>query len=84
MTQESTGNSANPAVARCSAIWRRVYAEQTENGETSGAAAFMADRAYCNAMPPLSGQQNIGDFIACVAHGILIDAISANNAAKLL
>ena len=35
-------------------------------------------------MPPLSGHENICDFIACVAHGILIEAISGSDGARLL
>jgi hypothetical protein len=35
-------------------------------------------------MPPLSGDENIRDFIACTAHGMLIDAISGTDAARLL
>jgi hypothetical protein len=35
-------------------------------------------------MPPLSGHENIRDFIACVAQGILIEAISGSDGARLL
>ncbi len=35
-------------------------------------------------MPPLSGEQNIRDFIACAAHGMLIDAIDPPVGARLL
>jgi hypothetical protein len=35
-------------------------------------------------MPPLSGYQSICDFIACVAHGMVIGAIGDTNGARLL
>jgi hypothetical protein len=35
-------------------------------------------------LPPLSGFENIRDFIACVAHAMLIGAIMDNLGTKLL
>ena len=35
-------------------------------------------------MPPLSGYQNICDFIACAGYGILLGAIKDENGTKLL
>jgi hypothetical protein len=35
-------------------------------------------------MPPLSSQRQIGDFVACVAHATLIEAIDGSEAARLL
>jgi hypothetical protein len=35
-------------------------------------------------MPPLSGPENIRDFIACVAHAMLIGAILGPDGARLL
>ncbi|HEX3894242.1 MAG TPA: hypothetical protein VHW46_16830 [Terracidiphilus sp.] len=40
--------------------------------------------AYREAMPPLVYEANIRDFIACVAHGILIDVLSLEESSKLL
>jgi hypothetical protein len=53
-------------------------------GEHWDNASKSAGLAYRRAMPPLSGQQSISDFIACVAHGMLIGAIGGNNGTKLL
>jgi hypothetical protein len=36
------------------------------------------------AMPPLSGYQNICDFITCAGYGMLLGAIKHKNAGKLL
>jgi hypothetical protein len=43
-----------------------------------------AKNAYREAMPPLTGPANIRDFIACVAHGVLLDVISHEESSKLL
>lgn len=43
-----------------------------------------AIKAYCNAMPDLSGYENIRDFIACTAQGMVINAIDAIEGSKLL
>jgi hypothetical protein len=47
-------------------------------------AAHKAGPAYCKAMPPLADYESIRDFIACAAHGILIDAIPKKSASQLL
>jgi hypothetical protein len=57
-------------------------APQSQKGRVSASKA--AHDAYRNALPPLSGVENIRDFIACVAHGILIDSIRDCVAARLL
>jgi hypothetical protein len=47
-------------------------------------AAKDASVAYCNAMPMLAGQDGVRDFLACVAHGILIGAIPKEKSGHLL
>jgi hypothetical protein len=47
-------------------------------------AASKAAEAYRAALPPLTTGDNCRDFIACVAHGILLGAIDDKNAGKLL
>lgn len=68
--------------------WERVYnAFLAEKGDDEMARVFAADRAapaYCKAMPPLAGHENICDFIACAAHGILLEAIPEKRANQLL
>jgi hypothetical protein len=44
----------------------------------------LAIQAYRDAMPDLSGYENIRDFIACTAHGMIIDVIDATEGTKLL
>jgi hypothetical protein len=74
----------NPAVARCCRIWQSVFRAELDRGEHQVLAARSAGEAYCGAMPSLTGDQNIRDFIACVAHGILLQAIEEKNGGKLL
>jgi len=76
------------ALKRCCAAWRRAYNAYMENKRGTGSdkyfAAQQASEAYRNAMPPLAGYENIRDFIACLAHGILIEAIPASKSGQLL
>ncbi len=79
---------ARAAVKRCIAAWQRAYDASMEeskgNSMADVIAAHEAGPAYCRALPPLAGHDNIRDFIACVAHGILINAIPQNRATQLL
>lgn len=84
MTQPPSAPPANPAVALCWSAWQRVFKAEMAKGEHDFLAVKVAHRAYRNAMPTLSGQENISDFIACVAHGMLVGAIDATVGAKLL
>lgn len=76
------------AIRRCCAAWKRAYEAYLEGTDRSNRtrifAAHEAGPAYCRAMPPLAGYENIRDFIACAAHGILINAIPEKRANQLL
>jgi hypothetical protein len=74
----------NPAVAHCCQLWDDVFQAELVHEKREYYARGPADKAYRNAMPPLSGYQNICDFIACVAHGIVIGAIAEDCGSKLL
>lgn len=80
---------ARAAIKRCCAAWQRAYdaymqGKDCSNGMTQVCAAHDAGPAYRRAMPPLAGYENIRDFIACAAHGILINAIPQDRANQLL
>ncbi len=78
------------AIARCRDAWKQAYDAYTEKNvrkdgsmletyaEKAAAAAFRA------AMPELATWCGIRDFIACVAYGILIDAIPSERTGQLL
>ena len=81
---EPIAASANPAVARCLDAWARANKAERAKGKSKGDAEIAADRAYRDAMPPLAGQENIRDFIACVAYAMIDHIILADKGAKLL
>ncbi len=88
-TTSTSGSASNPfsenaAVARCYAAGVRARSAALASGMSTLAANRAANDAYRAAMPPLSGAGNIRDFIACVAHGMLLEAISSSNGASLL
>jgi hypothetical protein len=76
------------AIKRCCAAWQRAYKAYMEGKDGDSMAevfaAHEAGPAYCKAMPPLAGYESIRNFIACVAHGILINAIPQKRANQLL
>jgi hypothetical protein len=75
---------SNPAIARCAKAWEDAYRARIENGGVRFEANDDAAHAYRAALPPLTNRDNCRDFIACVAHGMLLGAIPENNAGKLL
>jgi len=80
----SNPDSDSPAVARCNQAWQTTYdAEMAQSGNKAHAIIY-ARRAYCNAMPTLSGYEGIRDFIACTAHGLLNSSIESSQGTKLL
>jgi hypothetical protein len=82
--ESSTAASSNSAISRCLDAWNRAYQANLAKGKGKATAMVNADQAYQQAMPPLSSHQNIRDFIACIAHGVLIHAVSLDCSAKLL
>ena len=79
---------AKAAIRRCCAAWQRAqkaYFEESEDRYKDPVrAAEAAGRAYCNAMPVLAGEDGIRDFIACAAHGILIETIPQERGTQLI
>ena len=82
--EEPIAASANPAVDRCINAQERAYETEFAKCEDEGDAIEAAEEAYRDAMPPLSGYENIRDFIACVANAMLIGAIEDSKGSKLL
>ncbi len=77
----------NEAVDRCNRAWQRAYNKEVadiDEDDDTYPAKKAGNAAYRRAMPPLSGYQNICDFIACVANALVIDAIAACDAKRLL
>lgn len=74
----------NAAVLRCCAARESSLRESQARKRDSYDTDHFATYAYCDAMPDLSGQQNIRDFIACVAHGMVTGVIDAIEGPKFL
>jgi len=74
----------NPAVALCNEAWLKIHGATLERTKNVYTAERCAGIAFRLAMPPLSGYQNICDFIACAGYGILLGAIKEKNAGRLL
>jgi hypothetical protein len=74
----------NPAIARCYQAYRQAAKTAREQGKYDFEIRSAAREAYRSAMPPLSGAENIRDFIACIAEGMLNESISGNDATRLL
>ena len=87
-TLQFDSKQSRAAIKRCCAAWQHAYDAYLEGKENSilsrDFAATSAGPAFCRAMPPLAGYENICDFIACAAHGILIEAIPEKRANQLL
>lgn len=75
---------SNAAVARCCDAGVTARRAAIAKGFPDYKATTAARDAYRKSMPPLSGSENIRDFVACVAHGMLIEVFSNTDSAKLL
>src|ERR1700760_4563432 len=74
----------NTAIAHCCEVWELTRRQALNTGSSMVFARVAAHRAYQKALPPLAGQENIQNFIACVAHGMLIGAFLSEDGARLL
>ena len=74
----------NPAVRRCVEARTHRIRLELRKGVEDYEAEESGNDAYRQAMPDLSGLQNIQDFIACVAHGMMLDSSVFSNAPRLL
>jgi len=74
----------NPAVALCTEVWLKIHTATLKETGNVYTAERCAAKSYRFAMPPLSGYQNICDFIACAGYGMLPGAIKAETGSKLL
>jgi len=72
------------AGTRCVEAYNGAYKTERASRRDEIAAIRSARRAFRAALPPLSGLENIRDFIACIAQAILLDVIDTADASKLL
>lgn len=74
----------NMAVEKCIGMYTKTVVESLAKGKKASVAVKAGGLAYSLVMPPLSGAENISDFIACVTHGMLLGAIPGADATRLL
>jgi hypothetical protein len=65
-------------------VWELTRRQALNTGISIVFARVAAHKAFQKSLPPLAGQENIQNFIACVAHGMLIGAILSQDGARLL
>ncbi len=80
----SKPQAQNPAVTRCLKAWNRTYKESPKKKNDDYEAEKAANEAFRAAMPNLIGIDNIRDFIACIAYGMLNNIITDEQGTKLL
>ena len=83
----SKNGTVNKAISRCMRAWNYAYNKETaelDEDDNDFDAKEVANEAYLRATPPLSGYQNICDFIACINHASLIDILSPDKARHYL
>jgi hypothetical protein len=67
----------NPAVLRCCEARDRSLQDSQDRNLDKYETSKRAEKAYRNALPDLSGYENIRDFIARVSHGMITEDIHA-------
>jgi hypothetical protein len=78
--------SENDAVAECLRAWRITMENERaelDEDENEYDAEKKANKAFLAALPPLSGHQNVCDFIACVTQAYICDIIRRQQAEHL-
>jgi hypothetical protein len=73
-----------PAVARCCEAWQRAWDAEIKVNKHEHFAGLAAGVAYRKVLPPLSDTESIRDFVACVAQGLLLQAIEEKAGGKLI
>lgn len=82
-THKSPAHS-NPAVARCCFAWDQTYQQARAKGKGELFAAMDAAKAYRLNLPALDSVDAVRNFIACVAQGMLVGAITGPDGARFL
>ena len=74
----------NVGVIRCCAAAHRAFLAAVAGGQPNESAESEGVQAYRRAMPPLDSDENIRNFISCVAHAMLIRIFDPAEAPRLL
>jgi hypothetical protein len=87
--EEFSSNSAFDAVNVCRRAYFEAFAAYCHShGGPEQASEYQCQKsgrkAYCDSLPTLSSRQNILSFMACVAEGVLMEAIRERTSGKLI
>lgn len=74
----------NPGVIRCCGAAHRAFLAAVAEGKPDEAAHSEGVQAYRRAMPPLDSDDNIRNFISCVAHAMLLRILDPAETPRLL
>ena len=74
----------SPAVLHCWTAYEQTYALERGKGASIEDSYENGKMAYRQAMPCLSDQASIRDFVACVTHGMVLRLIPNQDGGKLL
>jgi len=74
----------NLAVELCCEMYRTTKEQSIKDGKSASVAVQAGKLAYCSIMPKLAGADNVRDFIACIAHGMLIGVIPSSEGTRPL
>ena len=74
----------NVGVIHCCGAAHRAYLAAVASGKPVESAESEGVQAYRRAMPPLDSDENIRNFISCVAHAMLIRIFDLAEAPRLL
>jgi hypothetical protein len=74
----------NLAVMLCQSSYEEWGEEAKKEGKPIESVIHAAKIGYCSLLPPVSGADNIRDFIACVTNGMALGIFSAKEGTSLL
>jgi hypothetical protein len=74
----------NPSIAYCHLACERGYRVGMKATKSRMLARKFAREAFCQALPPLSGLENIGNFLACVAFALATGVFVDGDGAQLI
>jgi hypothetical protein len=80
-TKDAKGNSGKEAIATCMRSWNYAHKKRAEDERpTAWECEKAGNKAYLNAAPPLSGLENICDFIACINYASMRGVVTHTDA----
>lgn len=82
--EPAASTASNSAIARCADAYQQARKAALARNKGRLSAHEAGVEAYKRAFPPLRGSENIRDFVACVARGILLGIFDDRVASRLL